>query len=244
MTTTRGRRPARLAAALLLLAVTLTLGGCVYLRLLELQRQIGKFDRYFAVQSEDGIRLICQEPVVLADDVRWLGLHPASRRRVGAAEQWDVRWEKELPPGATEVGDFSLEVSLTFVEGRLSSVMIPERYFKIMPKSFLLGIIRSLGGGRVDRGARQVESEVTGTTLAEASRKLPAVRKLLGIPTSQRSENGEDVMVYRYRPVTTEAKPPGFEMVLRLEPKSGDLRHWQGRTPIGNIGFDFRGKKS
>lgn len=240
----RGGRVTQRVLALVLALLALSLGGCVYLRLLELQRQIGKFDRYFAVQSDEGVRILCQEPVVLADDVRWLGLHPAARRRVGVAEQWDVRWEKELPPGMTETGDFSLEVNLTFVEGRLSALTIPERYFKVMPKSFLLGIIRSLGGGKIDRSSRQVESAVTGTTLAEASRKLPAVRKLLGAPTSQRTENGEDVMVYRYRPVTSEGKPPGFEMVLRLEPKSGDLLHWLGRTPIGNIGFDFRGKKA
>lgn len=243
MSAAGGSRCRRLAPAVLLVGLALALSGCVYLRLLELQRQLGRFDRYFAVQTEDGVRIVCQEPVVRADDVRWLGLHPASRRRLGQAEQWVVRWEKELPPTVQETGDFSLEVHLTFVADQLSAIAIPERYFKVMPKSFLLGVIRSLGAGKVDQGGRRVEAAVTGETLLQASRKLPAVEKLLGQPTAQRQEQGEDVKVYRYRPVTAEAKPPGFEMTLRLEPKSGDLLHWLGRTPVGNIGFDFRGKK-
>ncbi|MBM3855124.1 MAG: hypothetical protein FJ399_18545, partial [Verrucomicrobia bacterium] len=102
----RGRRFR--AAALALCA--LLLGGCVYLRLLEVKLQLAKFDRYFALRSDDGLVILCQKPVIRPDDVRWFGVKPETVRRLGHAEEWQIRWVKQLPPGVTEaqVYDISL----------------------------------------------------------------------------------------------------------------------------------------
>ena len=36
-------------------------------------------------------------------------------------------------------------IDLGFAENRLNKVTIPERYFAVMPKEFLIGVIKSLG---------------------------------------------------------------------------------------------------
>lgn len=227
-----------LALALGLVA-TFLLGGCVYLRLLELKKQLGQFDRHFDLRTEDGVRILCRTPVLLADDVRWLGLLPETTKKIGSAEQWHIRWAKELPPGKKDTGSFYLALDLMFVEGKLSGVAIPESYFALLPKPFVLGVIKSLGGARVDKSKRVAEALVGSEQVALARPDLPNIDKVLGLPTEERVEGTQTIQRYRYVPVTKEPKPGVFEMTLRFDTKSGDLQHWHGRMPMGTIAFDF-----
>lgn len=221
------------------LAALVLLSGCVYLRLLELKKQLGQFDRHFDLRTDDGVRILCRTPVLLADDVRWIGIRPETIRRLGSAEQWQVRWVKELPPGRTEKGAFFIALELMFADGRLTGVAIPESYFAFLPKSFVLGVIKSLGGARVNKAKRTAEAAVSSAEVALARPNMPNIDKVLGLPTEERVEGAQTVQRYRYVPVTPEPKAGVFEMTLRFDTKSGELQHWQGRTPMGNIAFDF-----
>ena len=61
-------------------------------------------------------------------------MRPETIRRLGKAEQWQVRWTKQLPAGVTEKGKFFIAVDLTFANGKLSGLAIPASYFDdIMP---------------------------------------------------------------------------------------------------------------
>jgi hypothetical protein len=104
----------RRATAVGLAGVALLLGGCVYLRLLQLKRQLADFDANFTVQVTSGLRLNCLHPVVLADDLRFLGFYPARTRKLGAAEQWTIRWLKEPPPNAREKQRYEIGFDLYF----------------------------------------------------------------------------------------------------------------------------------
>src|SRR4051812_2223438 len=85
-----------------LVAALMGLSGCVYLRLLALKRQLGDFDRHFALQTTDGLRLTCLHPVLLNDDVRWLGILPETVTTLRQAEQWHVHWVKQVTTNARE----------------------------------------------------------------------------------------------------------------------------------------------
>jgi hypothetical protein len=217
----------------------LLLGGCVYLRLLELKNQLANFERHFNLQTDDGLRILCRNPVLGQNDVRWLGLKPASMRKLGVAEQWHVRWEKELPPGVKDDTDFYIGLDLMFAEGRLTGISVPESYFQLIPKSFVLGVIQSMGGADVDKTRRKVEARVASQAVAMARPELPDIYKVLGIATEEREEGPITVQRYRYRLVTTESQPGTFEMTLRFHTASGHLLHWHGRMPRGNIAFSF-----
>ncbi len=224
-----------LLAAILIVAVALLASGCVYLRLLELKHQIAAFDRNFTVETDDGVRIACRNPVLLTGDVRWIGLLPEQTKRVGQAEQWRVRWIKQLPADVQETGVFDIVVDLMFVDDKLARVSIPERYFELMPKSFLLDLLRSLGGAKVDRDKRSVEAQ-----LATAQPSLPAIDKLFGRPSERHEEGAATVMRYRYVPTGTGlARRAVFDLSLNFDTASGKLLRWHGKTPVGEIGFSF-----
>ncbi len=237
---TGARRPVlRRVLACGLAAVALLLGGCIYLRLLELKLQLGDFDRNFTIQTEDGLALILRDPVLRADDVRWIGLRPETIKRDGATERWQVRWVKQLPPGVSEPVAYDLALDLGFAGGRLARVAVPEKYFAAMPKDFAANLIRSVGRGRVDHAARRLDATVGSGPAVALRPRLPALGKLLGVPTEQRIEGAETMTRYRYRPVTSEPGAAEFEMTLHFDTASGELLRWRGRTPVGNLGFNF-----
>lgn len=230
------RNVARPIAAGLIVAAALLLGGCVYLRLLELKHQIAHFDANFVVQTDDGVRIICTHPVLLDKDVRWLGLAPETSRRIGTAEQWQVRWVKQLPSGVSENRDYDIVIQLLFVSHKLKRVSIPQRYFAVMPKTLLVDLLRSLGGAAVNKTGRSVDAR-----LAAAPPNLPDVEKLFGRPTAEGSQPGETWMRYRYVPATHRglARKAVFDMTVHLDPATGRMLHWEGRTPVGTIRFNF-----
>ncbi len=225
--------------AFALASVALLLSGCVYLRLLELKKQLGDFDRYFMLQTRDGVGIRCHEPVLTTRDVRWIGLRPEQTKTLGVAEQWQVRWMKQLPLGITEPGQFDILIDLGFANGKLTRVTIPERYFAVLPKEFLVGVIKSLGRGKIDKSEKKIEAAVSATEVAAARPKLPAIDKLLGRPSEEYEEGPNTILRYRYIPATKESRAGVFDMHLTFHTKSGELLRWQGKTPIGNIGFNF-----
>ncbi|MBL9199286.1 MAG: hypothetical protein JNL39_02215 [Opitutaceae bacterium] len=233
-----GRRLAvRRILACGLAAACLLLGGCIYLRLLELKLQLGNFDRHFALETADGLTLVCRSPVLRADDVRWIGLKPATIRREPGAEHWQVRWVKQLPPGVTEPEALDLALDLDFTDGRLARAVVAEKYFALMPKSFVADVIRSTASGQVDKSARRLQTTVT----AQARPDLPAIRRLLGVPSEEHAEDTGTSLRYRYVPVTPEAGATALEMTLRFATASGELLRWHARTPVGSLAFDFAG---
>jgi hypothetical protein len=229
-------------AALALAAALLLLSGCVYLRLLQLKHQLARFDEHFAVQTADGLAIICHKPVLLSDDIRWIGVKPESTRKLGQAEQWLVRWVKQLPPSVKEDVEFDIVLHLSFAEDKLTRIAIPEKYFAVMPKPFLVGVIKSLGQGRVDKAGKKIEAAVSAAEIAAARPKLPGIDKLLGKPSEEREEGTTTIVRYRYVPSTKESRAGVFDMHLTFDTKSGELLKWQGLTPVGKIGFDFTAK--
>ncbi len=225
----------RVFAAGAIVATALLLSGCVFLRLLEVKRQFEAFDKNFAVESEDGVRITCRTPVLLSSDIRWLGLTPETTRTVGTAAEWDVRWVKQLPAGVTEPVSYDIVVQFLFRDDRLSRVSIPERYFAVMPKKLLLDLLRSLGGAQVNKGQRSVEAR-----LSAARPALSEIGTLLGLPTSRTPSGGQTILRYRYVPVGGGSKPAVFDMLLTFDTTTGVLQRWQGDTPVGRIGFNFQ----
>ena len=238
----RGRSPRprlRLLSALALASVALLFSGCVYLRLFELKKQIERFDEFFSLQTRDGLALLCNTPVLRTGDVRWIGLKPETVKTLGSAEQWQVRWVKVPPAGVTEKTEYDIVLELGFANDRLTRVKIPERYFAVMPKQFLVGVIRSLGQGKINKSQKKIDATVSAAEVAAARPDLPSIDKLLGQPTHEHEEGPNTIVRYRYVPSTKESRAGVFDMHLTFETKSGELLKWQGITPVGKIGFDF-----
>lgn len=229
----------RLLFACGLAASALLLTGCVYLRLLEVMLQLRQFDRHFALSTDDGLTLVCHHPVIRPDDVRWFGVKPEHREALGQAEHWRVRWVKQTAPGTVEDATYDIALDLSFVGGRLARVAVPERYFEVLPKPFLVGVIKSFGRGAVDRGERSVTTTLGARELAASRPRLDSIGRLLGAPTERRPTGERTILRYRYIPATAETAPGVFDMLLEFENASGRLADWRAVTPRGRLGVDF-----
>ena len=108
-----------------------------------------------------------------------------------------------------------------------------------MPKSFLVGVIKSLGRGKIDKSGKAIDAIVSATEVAAARPSLPSIDKLLGQPSEEREEGVHTIVRYRYTPATQEPRPGVFDMHLTFHTNSGELLKWHGHTPVGRIGFDF-----
>lgn len=235
------RRSPRLVAAGLLSLGLFLLSGCVYLRLLEFKRQLADFDRNFTLQTDTGLRLVCLQPVVLAEDFRWLGFTPETVKTLGQAEQWRVRWSKQLPPGAKESDTHDIEMELIFTEGKFTRLYVPERFFAFVPKPFFTGLLRSLGQAGVDRSKRLAEVNFSRSErdILTARVMATSLAMLLGVPTEKTVETTHTTLRYRYTPVPLESKNGVIDMTFTFDTATGQLQRLQGRSPVGQLSFNF-----
>jgi hypothetical protein len=223
-----------------LLTAAVFLSGCVYLRLLELKKQFARFDTFFKADTSDGVRIECLKPLLLASDVRWLGIFPETiTPGAGKTENWTVRWVKEAPPGLPETTVHDVELYARFTGERLSHVSIPERYFEFFSKELFVNLLRSTGGARIDRGSRSADVENMPLPTAPEI-KFPtreSIDGMLGRPTEQATRDGLDIFRYRYHTVTTEEDAEPIEVTFSFESGSGRLQKLRAKLPTGTINF-------
>ena len=231
----------RIFAAFALVALSVLLSGCVYLRLLQLKRQLNDFDRHFTLDTTTGVRLNCLEPVLFADDVRWLGFEPAVVSPLPDGEHWHIRWTKVPPPDARETGNFEIAFDLTFSGEKLSALSIPDDYFSVLPKEVFVSGIKSLGGAAVNKKARSVESQVQ-LALGEHTHPWPtqaSIAEVLGQPTEEIA--GKERVTWRYHFISADPKREGEDIELRLvfDATTEKLVQTLGRLPVGRINLNF-----
>lgn len=233
----------RWLAATALAAAALLLSGCVYLRLLALKYQLADFERNFALETTDGLRLRCLRPVLLTGDMRWLGILPEVVTKQGRDELWRVHWVKEDAslPGEREPEALDLELEINFSERKFTGFFIAERYFAFIPKPFLVDLVRGLGNAQVNKSERSVSANinVSGPDTKQSRPTIASLAGLLGAPTDQRTAGPLTIVRYRYL-----ATPPGsnggdFDLLFTFDVATGALLRLQGHAPVGSILLTF-----
>jgi hypothetical protein len=235
--------PARLVWFTLLVTVAFFLSGCIYLRLLQVKNQLRDFDQYFKVDTGKGVQIELLKPVLLGDDVRWLGLEPQKITPTGKGlEEWDIRWIKDLPPGIKETGVYDVEFSAFFKDDLLTRVFIEDRFFAYFPKEIFVRLLRSAGSAKISRSAREAKVNAASED-DELSRQLPSLQSLeqmLGAPSAREVQGNETVCRYRYSPVTPTGKGKAIGVTFVFASDTGRLQKLTGKLPTGSLYFDFR----
>jgi hypothetical protein len=233
--------PSRFIPVVLLSLAALFAGGCVYLRLLQLKGQLADFDKHFALKTEKGLEIHCLDPVLLGEDLRWLGAEPEKIQKSSNVETWHIRWVKDAPPGAVEAQIHDVDLYADLRDHQVVGLRIPEHYFEVFPKNLLINLLRSTGKAHIDKQTHQAQID---TTAAEAAAgittpDLPSVEQLLGRPTEIRSDPNSLRYKYRYRAQTPNGPGKVIEVVFVFDTKSKLLRHLVGKLPKGTLNFDF-----
>jgi hypothetical protein len=232
------RIPVLLAGAL----VCLTLGGCIYLRLLELRNQLASFDRYFEADLRDGVKITCRKPVLLDEDMAFFKLVPESRERVGVAERWHFRWVKDYTAAGENPRNYEVAVDFIFVDHRLTRVILPERLFAFIPKRFFLAIVRAFGHARIDKVKRTASTSVR-EDLGPNQIPPQLVRNdlvaLLGAPMETKTTEAGILWRYRYRPASPSQRSGRIDVTFTLNPATQKVRRIQGRVFDATLDIAF-----
>jgi len=224
-----GRTAALLAGAL----ACLLLGGCLYLRLLELRNQLASFDRYFEADLRDGVKITCRKPVLLDEDMAFFKLAPESRARVGVAERWHFRWVKAYAVAGENPRNYEVAVDFIFVDHRLTRVILPERLFVFVPKRFFLSIVRAFGQARIDKEKRTASTSVrenlgSGQTPPQLTRAdLAAV---LGGPMEAKQTEAGVLWRYRFQAASSDQHSGRIDVTFTLNPATQKVHRIQGRV--------------
>jgi len=224
----RRRWIAGLAGAL----ACLLLGGCIYLRLLELRNQLANFDRYFETDLRSGVRITCQKPVLLDADMAFFKLVPESRTRAGVAERWQFRWVKVSSGGSEDPRDYEVAVDFIFVDHKLTRVLLPERLFVFVPKQFFLTIVKAFGHARIDQRKRTASANVHedfGPGKMPPQLAAPDLTAMLGRPFETSATADGALWHYRYQAASAEQRSGHIDMTFTLNPATQKVRRIQGR---------------
>jgi hypothetical protein len=209
--------------------------------LLELKRQLADFDNHFVVDTSDGLKLRFKRPVLRDDDMAFLGIAPASRHGNRRAERWHFRWVKD-PVAADGAGvSYEQTADFVFVDGRLTTLIVPERFFVFFPKSVLLAGLRSMGHASVDRGRRRATAAVRPAGPGET---LPALRKaqlveMLGVPVEVRGSAAAPEWRYAFQAAATAKRTGPIDITFTLDAATGIVRRIQGTLVAGSLEFDY-----
>ena len=233
-------RPWRTPVLLAIALAGLMLGGCLYLRLLELKHQLASFDRYFETDLHDGIKITCKEPVLLDADLAFFKLVPESCAKIGVAARWHFRWVKINDVSGENPRNFEITADFIFVDHRLTRVILPERLFAFIPKQFFLTMVRAFGHAQVDKlkqTAAASAREDLGPRTAQMTQ--PDLKKLLGAPEETSSGRSGLLWHYRYRAASPDQNSGLIDVIFTLNPATRKVGRIQGRLFNATLDVEF-----
>jgi hypothetical protein len=193
----------RIIFLFLLGALLVPLGGCVYLRLLEVKHQLADFEKHCVLENRDALAVIFLNPVLQKEDI----LHLAKRGPTFVEDDplqamWQYHFTKVYPsPQEGEGGVRDVPVRLHFQENKVRMGTLPEPFYRLMPRAFLVEALRAVGRARVNPVTRYGRGE-----FYESREKweTPIPRKqdfleLLGRPYSEEIAESTSTLTFVYR---------------------------------------------
>ncbi|MEW6665694.1 MAG: hypothetical protein AB1512_10810 [Thermodesulfobacteriota bacterium] len=193
----------RFVAWFLLSALVIPIAGCVYLRLLEVKRQLADFEKYCSLENRDALVVIFHKPVLLKDDILLLARRGPTLAEDGPKKSlWQYHFVKQyLPHQEEEKGRYDVPVRLFFEENKMYGGTLPEAFYHLMPRAFLIEAIRAIGRSRVNPVKRHAKGEFyeSRVKLETPLPKKQDFLRLLGRPYSEEDKEGTSTLTFVYR---------------------------------------------
>lgn len=183
------------------LGFCLLLGGCVYLRLLEVKNQLAKFDDFFSVEVTDSFTLHLKDPVIYDSDILYLTeINPSRIDTEQESATFVYQFEKvETNPAPSQIKK-DLTFSFAFnADKKLDRMVVSPEILQIVPAKFLELSIRAIGHGKVDKVKRQLKGDVE--KVAQDGLVIPTYKSMisvLGKPYEEVGKHDGLHAVFRY----------------------------------------------
>ncbi|MBK8575063.1 MAG: hypothetical protein IPN90_05075 [Elusimicrobia bacterium] len=194
-------RPVQNVALVALLGTVLSLlSGCVYLRLLEVKKQLMDFDANFKISGLSELVIEFKNPVIRTKDLRFLiGADPLS---VSGEDEVRQHYEFEMVRHATEVALpplGRLSVDLAVQRGKMTKIIVPETFMLLFPRNVIVDTLKQAKNAevfelkKIARGRIHLDQEVEAELPSRSKTEM-----LLGPPLESAMLDDQDVLTYRY----------------------------------------------
>ncbi|MBL0349568.1 MAG: hypothetical protein IPP68_04230 [Elusimicrobia bacterium] len=252
------RRAFARGGAVLLLAVPF-LSGCVYLRLLEIKKQLRNFDENFYISGRSELIIGFNVPVLKTKDVKFLiGAEPLYQTAEGE-DVYHYEFEESPAPVVPAPVVFGtttfvlnestvpaagppplarLSLDLAFHEGKLVKIIVPETFMLLFPRNVLVETLKQAANAEVFETKRLARGRISLPPHIEA--ELPSLSKtlfLLGEPATSYPEGDLQTFVYNFRIAKEDRRVP-IQGRLCFDAR-GLLRRVFVRWDISSVEADF-----
>jgi hypothetical protein len=189
--------------------------GCVYLRLLQLRKQLTDFDANFTLSYSPGAILEAAKPVLKPNDLHWLtGLDSVETESRSGKEIRTYRFLKIDPPEGDLPRHREVWMKAGYLNGRLHTVEFPETFNEILDHEMLRRAFHGAEKGEVDEA-----DKATGWALHK-DLVIPdraKINRLLGLPSSVIAGPAKDELVYRFHcPPIPDTEPGNPDLWFRF----------------------------
>ena len=187
-----------LFAILTIVAFSMTI-SCVYLRFLKVKNQMADFNENFEISEENGLSLIFLNPVLHPGDMVWLmGTEPTIKEVGDDKVVWIYELVKRYRNKKNDKENFDIPFKLKFVDSRLNSLTLPERFTKYFSKSLFEKFLSTFGEAEISKDDKSASSRYEGMDSSEIP-STREIRAVLGKPYYNRVRKGKLTYVYRYK---------------------------------------------
>jgi hypothetical protein len=233
----------RLGFVVLLAGVALLTSGCElmrWLRLLSFKKQLAEFERYVRVEEKGGLTLHFLKPVVYADDINLLISGESLRTTNKNHVTWLWTYEKQSAQPKAEPGNYDLTITMEFEHLKFTEFRFPDRFLTLMPKSIIIGLLRTVGQAKIDTKHQSIDAKWAGPGPGQKV-ELPTktqIRALLGEPFLSSETNGVRTVLYKYYQKTPAPESPAERLAWATFTFARDSEDIQGsQGVIGNAAW-------
>jgi hypothetical protein len=212
----------KISIIFLLLIVSVSSTGCVYLRLLKVKRQLNDFENNFELNDKNGLKFVFKNPVLLSDDIIWLMRNvPLSRKQTESGEIWVYVLEKQYLDENTDKVNYDIPILFYVRDDKLVEMTFPERFLKNLSKPLLIKMLGSMGKSSISKSTRTAGTEFKGSNSDEIPKKRYII-SVLGNPYKDETTDHTEMFTYLYNLKTGDMAKEDDQFDLTMTFSFGD----------------------
>lgn len=171
----------RLLTAICLVFLSLSLSGCVYLRLLSFKNQLKAFDQNVSVESSPQLIFGFRDPVVRDSDFVFIsGASPEKIDKIPqhpSEEVWTWTFEKRRSSPLHQ--PYRMEFKTRFKDGLLTQMEIDETFVELVGGNLILTMFRNIGNAKINKLRRSMSAELDKNSAS--AMPLPSLAEIIDV---------------------------------------------------------------